>query len=616
MKTLKRIFAVLLTVCMLFALSAAAVGAEMGDGRLRAANGVGTITVGNAIEGAEYKAYRMLALHEYAAGDTEYVYVVTDEWKDFFVNPSATGTDKTANNLKDFFIVEEFANDPGMYYVTWVEVPNETEAAKQARMERFAAIVEAYVLDNEALTPTGTAIGEKDLYGNVNALIQNLPMGYYFINTNGGSAVIIDTFVPDATVEEKNTVPTIDKRVLSERGEEYTDETATPDDDWHKSNTASIGDTVKFKTTITAGTGAVGYTLHDAMSEGLTFSGVNSVKVTLYIEIVTGEDDDGNPIYGTASIELTKKNDVIEGAVWHYVVNTTDLCTDNTITAGSEKEACDFEIVFNDDLFSKDYVFTNGSYYTIKEGDQLVVEYTAVLNENAVINGAGNPNRTVLTYSNVTEGETQPSTPQDETVTYSYKFDLVKTDRKDIVLEGAEFMLHTADIAEGNRTENNAVKLVTVSENPLVYRVATAEEIANPDITKTTTITAGAPIINGLGNGYYYLTETLAPEGYKKLSKPVEFEIKSANIAATLSTETDPDTSESTTTLQNGGVQIINAKKSLFPSTGGIGTFIFYVVGGLLVVIAGIFVAMSVKKRRIKESSENEAKEASEPGEE
>lgn len=583
MKTVKRIFAVLLTVCMVMGLSVSAAGAGVGEYRLRGVSEPGTITVQNAIEDAEYKAYQMLALYEYAEGDDSFVYVVTDAWKEFFVNLSAAGSDKTADAIKSYFLVEEIPGNEGIYFVSWVEMANETEESKNARMESFAALAETYIEGKgEAFAPISTAHAVKnEADSTVSALIENLPLGYYFVNTNGGSAVMIDTVAPNQTIEEKNTAPSIEKRVKSERGETYTGETITADGDWHKSNTASIGDTVTFKTTINVGTGATNYVLHDSMTK-LTFANVTSVK--LYVVTVEG-----------ASATYAEKLTLTAGT--HYKVKTTDTCSTTVSGAGSTTETCDFEVEFKNSIFDENALTIDGEAYTIKEGDRLVVEYTATLDADAEVgNDVGNPNKTVLTYGNLPTSTSTPlQTPQDETKTYTYKFDLVKTNKKNEVLTDAEFMLHDSSIDEADRTADNAIKLVEVKEGDKVtgYRVATAE-----DTNTVTTIKAGSPTITGLGNGTYYLTEITAPDGYKKLTIPATVTIENANIDAVI-TQTDDGNGVTIDKLTEGtGVQVINVKKSIFPHTGGMGTTIYYLAGGAIIALVAASAVIVFKKRQ------------------
>ena len=146
------------------------------------------------------------------------------------------------------------------------------------------------------------------------------------------------------------------------------------------------------------------------------------------------------------------------------------------------------------------------------------------------------------------------------------------------------------------------------SESTGYYRLATAEEQAAEGFTPAV-ITAGKIRIQGLDSGTYYLEETKAPANYNELRKPQEFKIEAEkknnstrelNGKATLTVDTKTGiasqaTVEGETTYKEGGLAIINLSGVELPHTGGIGTTLFYVVGGVLVVGAGIL--LIVKKR-------------------
>lgn len=339
-----------------------------------------------------------------------------------------------------------------------------------------------------------------------------LNLGYYLVTTSLGTLCSLDTTNPEVKIEEKNTAPTIDKEVQE-------DSTNA----WGEKNDADIGQTVNFRTTVHAKKGAQNYKVHDKMSEGLTFGSVTSVKV--------------------GDSTLTKDTD--------YTVVTTDICTD-----------CDFHVVFTQTYLD-----------TITADTNIVIEYTATLNENAVIYNEANTNDTKLSYGEHSETE------WDQTSTYAYKFDIIKTDSSMKVLNGAKFELYTA------ATDGNKINLVKETDG--TYRVATATEAASEGFTFAV-IEAGTATIKGLdGNTTYYLEETEAPAGYNKLSGRIAVKIESANLTTTMSGDTWAE--------GDGGVQITNNTGTELPSTGGMGTTVLYVAGGALVLLAMIVLVM--KKR-------------------
>lgn len=337
-----------------------------------------------------------------------------------------------------------------------------------------------------------------------------LNLGYYLVDTTVGTLCSLNTTTPNVTMVEKNEVPPVEKKVQEDS-----------DQQWGDTSTAEIGDTVPFQTTITANKGAQNYVLHDAMSAGLT---LNPESVT-----VAG---------------LTKGADATSG---DYHVVTSGL-----------QDGCTFEIIFHQSYLD-----------TINAETTITVNYTAVLNENAVIAGDGNTNMTRLEYG---DGH---KTVWDDTKTYTYKVDVVKTDGDNKVLDGAEFKLYDAE------TGGNEIPLVKVSDG--VYRFAKDGEQAVGTIT---TVNGQLEIKGFDANTTYWLEETKAPEGYNKLAGRVQIAIKNANLDATVDGGI----------WQNGGVHIINNTGSELPSTGGIGTAIFYALGGALVLGAIVFLS----RKRVK----------------
>lgn len=301
--------------------------------------------------------------------------------------------------------------------------------------------------------------------------------------------------------------------------------------DYGESNTAQIGDTVEFKTVIHAKKGAQNYKLHDQMEAGLT---LNQQSIVVKV----GES------------ELTKDRD--------YTVEFNVPCKDKH----NNPATCDFEITFTDAYLS-----------TITANTDIVVFYTAVLNKDAEIADATNDNDTKLDYGDNSHSE------WDTTTTKTFMFDIIKTDSNGKVLNGAKFELYDA------QTEGNKIDLVKVSDG--VYRVATAtEKNANGFISDV--IEAGKATVKGLdANTTYWLEETEAPAGYNKLSERVEVKIENSNLTTNMTGETWVD--------GNSGVHIINNTGAELPSTGGMGTTIFYIIGSVLVLAA--VVLLIVRKR-------------------
>ena len=472
MKRTKRIASVLLALVMALSLITTAF----------AAGETGSITIDNAVVGQTYNIYQILDLESYNKDSGAYAYKATAAWRDFI-----NGAD----------VKSVYVNVDAQGYVTW---------AKDADVAAFAKLAQKYAADKH-ITNQGTKKADSTKVEFI-----GLDLGYYLVDSTLGTICSLDTTNPSVTIKEKNAQPTVDKQVQENSNSQ-----------WGESNDANIGDTVNFKTVISAKKGAQGYVLHDKMSEGLTLV-PGSVKVR----------------------DLTEGKD--------YTVATENL-----------KDGCTFEITFKQTYLD-----------TITEDTSIVVTYSATLNDKAVIYPGPNTNETKLVYGEGSE------TTWDKTETFTYQFDLVKTKTDKTVLDGAEFKLYDA------RTEGNEIALI--DEGKGVYRVATAAEKAAEGFVSAT-IKAGKVTIKGLDSGTYYLEETKAPAGYNVLAERVEVKIDHANLTATVEGGT----------YVSGGVQVINQTGAELPSTGGIGTTIFYVVGGLLVVAAGVLL---VTRKRMSKSED------------
>ena len=210
----------------------------------------------------------------------------------------------------------------------------------------------------------------------------------------------------------------------------------------------------------------------------------------------------------------------------------------------------------------------------------ITVEYTATLNNNAVLGSAGNPNEVYLEYSNnpnkSEEGDNETgTTPKDVVIVFTYKTIVNKVDEKGDALTGAEFTL------EKYNKKTDKWEAITVVKND-----------------EGTTFT-----FSGLDDGNYRLTETKTPAGYNTI-KPIEFtitaehDVLSDNPALTSlngNVTTGEITFTSNVTDGSLSTDVVNKAGSTLPETGGMGTTIFYILGGLLVLFAVVFLV--AKKR-------------------
>lgn len=227
---------------------------------------------------------------------------------------------------------------------------------------------------------------------------------------------------------------------------------------------------------------------------------------------------------------------------------------------------CDFEITFYNDYLD-----------TITGDTDIIVTYKAVLNEKAKIADATNDNDTKLDY-----GDNSHSN-WDTTTTKTFKFDIIKTDSSLKVLDGAEFELYDQE------TNGSKINLVEIKKG--LYRVATPEEVEESGFSSAVIKTVnGKATVKGLDSDSktsYWLAETKAPAGYNKLSERVEVKIENSNLTTTMTGDTWQK--------DDGGVHITNKTGAELPSTGGMGTAIFYIIGSVLVLAA--VVLLIVRKR-------------------
>ena len=302
-KAMKKLMAALLAVAMVCAM-AIPVWAAGGT-----TAGTGSITIDKAVSGETYTIYKMFDLNSYDPTAGTYSYTVVSAWEDFFKDGAAGNSYITLENG----------------HPTWVGL-KDAETYKQ-----FAKAA----LDYATQKPI-TATKTKKANSNT-VKFDNLDLGYYLVDTSLGALCGLDTTKPDATINEKNEVPDIDKKVEASEG------------NWVTENTAKIGDTVNYKVTITVQTANNRYVLHDTMSEGLTFN-KDSVKVTV----------------GTEEVATT-----------NYDVVTTGIGTET------------FNVKFKDEYIA-----------TLAAGTKIEVTYSAVVNAKAKVDPDANTNEAHLVYGN------------------------------------------------------------------------------------------------------------------------------------------------------------------------------------------------------------------------
>ena len=476
MKLSRKILNLVLALAMVMGLATTAFAEEGGETTTKP----GSITITNALKGETYNAYQILYLESYNAEKKIYAYKANPDWEEWLKTQTA------------------YVSFDSQGYVTWVKDANAADFAKAAKSQLSSKTADGHV------TPTADG----------SATISNLQLGYYLVDSTVGALCELNTTKPGVEITDKNQTPTIEKKVQEDS-----------DEKWGDVNDADIGQTVKFKSTISAKPGARNYVVHDKMDSHLKFDSVTSITA--------------------GSKTLTAGVD--------YTVVTTGLT-----------DGCTFHIKFTQTYLD-----------SITEDTDIVINYTAKLTKDAVA-GTGYVNETWLDY-----GDNQ-YTEHDTTTTYTWKLPIYKYHKNGEAkkaLAGAEFILYKG-IDESNR------EYAQVANGKL-----TGWTKEKTEATKLVSGDDGMIAVEGLDADTYYLEETKAPGGYNKLAGPVKVEI--SHTVSVEGADMTHTLKQDTTVVEK--VEIENKSGTELPSTGGIGTTIFYVLGSILVI--GAVVLLIAKKR-------------------
>ena len=358
------------------------------------------------------------------------------------------------------------------------------------------AAIKAYVTEADLVATVTTTAADTSF------TVTDLPYGYYYITTTTGTVVTVDSTTPNASVSDKNKVPTSDKKITGAN---------SVDEDGEKA-LAQIGTEVTFTGYVTVGSGVRNYVYHDTMSAGLKFAGTVTVKV------------------GDKTVDAS-----------NYTLKTTGI--------GSET----FNVEFKNEYIN-----------TLANGTVIEIVYKAVITDAAVTNDPEN-NTAYLSY-----GETGSvnKTPISETKVYNAKFTVTKTDGTK-ALAGAGFVIKKGDLfyKYTPATDTTAAKVEWVAD------IAQATENFSDAEGKV-------PAFVGLANGTYTLIEKTVPTGYNKAADST-FTIEEHDYTAA-------NLEQATTVINNAGTEL--------PTTGGMGTTMFYIFGFTMMMAA---VVLLVTKKRM-----------------
>ena len=465
MKTMKKLLAVTLAVVMMMALAITANAA-----------GNGSITITLPTDPAPTVAI------------TYKVYKVFD------ATVNATDSTKVSYTLCSGDVLSDDMTDAGFSVDSAGNVSGPTALDDDA-----IAAIAAYVTSDDLVATTVSSVGDTSV------TIDNLDYGYYYITTTSGTVVTIDTTNPNAEVEDKNDLPSVEKSA----GTEY--------DDASMEAINQVGTSRDFTAEIDVGKGTTNLVFSDEMTN-MTYNG--DVKVTV----------------GGATVEAG----------------------DSTFSVSGETGASSFSVTFVDSYIAG-----------LAAGTTITLNYSGTITSDAL---SSDPATNTAT---ITSGD--GNTNQSDTVeVYNAKFTVTKQDGDDQPLAGAGFVIKNSAGAYYCLASDG--KSITWYELPSGTTIAAA--IAAGNITEYTSDAEGAvQAFTGLGRGTYALVESTTPSGYNTAAD-IEFTIADNDFTAA-------NLEQTATVTNEAGVEL--------PSTGGIGTKIFYTMGAVLVIGAGV---MMVSKKR------------------
>ncbi|MBR3241769.1 MAG: isopeptide-forming domain-containing fimbrial protein [Parasporobacterium sp.] len=602
MKRFKKILAMVIAMAMVLGMSAMTAFADNTESTLTTDtaknDGEFKIELSSAEDGHTFKAYRIFDGSvatidgDITLGDISWATGVTTSGID--AELKTAGLDDTLGGTLSAPNLLDFTKAPDVARAMALQQDDSAVMIKVADVfyaHKGSAIATATAATDGKYTLSPLVAGYylvTDEYTNAS----NVPAGAETLSRN------IMAVVADVAAEVKNDKPTVEKKIL-------TDGASTKAD----ANTANVGETVVYeiegKVPNYTGYDKYFYVINDTLSDGLTFNGASNVVVTI-------EDAATQPVAGTDYIVYVK---------------------------GDATNPADSPYTFQ-------VAFKNIKAYEI--GKKITVKYSATVNENAEVGSTGNPNTTNVIYSNNPNDSSDgnPSTTpkptddiptgisaDDKTVTYVAELDLTKyiDSISGANLAGAEFTLTgTSTVVEGTTANKfvaddngtyyrltdgtyttsvphgeilNSDGSVAVTSNESSYSSTTTKYSLQGETTygtdtkdvfmQATTGANGKISFKGLGAGTYTIKETVTPKGYTT-ADPITVTF-TVTVPTTISTgeETATWVSNNADVVVNGSTgiyetNVIDLSGSVLPSTGGIGTTIFYVVGAILVIGAGV----------------------------
>lgn len=415
--------------------------------------------------------------------------------------------------------------------------------------------------------------------------------------------------VDNVNVNPKGTYPEVEKKIkenVKNTGSQYTMGKYTAPTQYNDVADWNIKDVVPFELIGTMPENIGDYTGYyykftDTLSKGFTVD-ESSFEVVVHVY----DENNNETKYKLSGITPSVGN-VAEGTIGDYVGG-------KTITVAISNLKSDLTYYTWDAAGSKWSDATTNGKITIDKNTIVTVDYTATLNENAVIGLDGNPNKVDLTYSNNPnksgngDNDNTGKTPEETVVAFTYELDVTK------------YLGDESKLADDNEGTKAGFKLSNAngSKWAIVKNMKIDGWVDNiKDATEVTTDATGIFKFIGLDDGTYVLHETKTPAGYNTMA-PLELKIVASTeqcqdymesekhdtpdeVFTKLELKIGETTTNGTTSDGIVKTEITNQKGSSLPSTGGIGTTMFYVGGGVLVAGAGVLL---ITKKRAKKDAE------------
>lgn len=562
---------------------AACAAVPMGSSFSASAEDTYKVTIDNTVSGYTYAAYKIFS------GNLSGGVLSNIQWADADKATAALDAAKKITIKVGEDVSSPFEGCTSAADVA--KVLGDATTTKSELAEKFAA----------AMEPIFTTVAVEDDFDEDKYELILPTAGYYLIkNTEIPAAsadkgtsytkFILRVSETSTTVTPKTDAPTLEKKIWHNDTTDPTiGNTAPTGDGWGDVGDNQIGDTVYYytKTSVPdmSNYDTYKYIIRDQMSAGLTMGDVTNI---VYVPKTAG----ASSIDIKANAVITKDDDA----------DTTDF----TET---------FYVSFAD---LKDVLKTNA------DGGYIYTYYTATLNKDALVSNSANAtqhngNTAYLTYSNNPNhsgsGDNETGdTPKDTVYDWTLTFNGSKVDEKNDPLTGAGFTLYAGS---GDSVSSEPIKLVaitdltqvngvTADENTNYYRIATTADASETTVTEMLQSEGKTKfMILGLDDAKSYtLKETTTPATYNTGDDIVINKLNTTYVTAgnEMTGLTADITNEgvASTGVENS-VQIQNKKGSTLPSTGGIGTTMFYVGGGVLVAGAGVLL---ITKKRAKKDAE------------